>query len=426
MKAMSFALFLFTINLFAQVKFEKGYFIDNQNQKVECLIKNKDWIGTPTEIEYKLSDTSQSNTILLENINEFRIDETNHYYRRYKVLIDKNTDVPTDHFVEGAYFLRIILEGKVSLLEYPQDGLLFYEIEKGKAKQLKYKKYVDTDAKVREDNSFRKELFENLKCDNITFEKALNLKYEKRELIKFFETYNKCQNADYENLNKHKTTGKFNLKALAGINFNKNIVPNVNFVIGGGTDEKKFNPESSAQSSIALGLELEVLLPFNKNKWAIILSPTFSTYKSSSSKTYYNAMGAYYTITSPSSGGTPVTVYSTYDFRLDTEYSYSYIELPIGIRRYFYLNENSKWFVDGSYGMIFHAKKPVEKIDFEKIRTSNIEPDDIEIKTSSAVKLGLGYTFKDKYSVALNYYVSKTLSNSSGNSFSLLVSYNFL
>ena len=55
MKAMSFVLFLFTINLFAQVKFEKGYFIDSQNKKVECLIKNKDWIGSPSEIELSCS-----------------------------------------------------------------------------------------------------------------------------------------------------------------------------------------------------------------------------------------------------------------------------------------------------------------------------------------------------------------------------------
>ena len=43
-------------NCCAQISFEKGYYIDNSNQKVDCLIKNVDWKNNPTSFEYKLSD----------------------------------------------------------------------------------------------------------------------------------------------------------------------------------------------------------------------------------------------------------------------------------------------------------------------------------------------------------------------------------
>ena len=32
-----------SINCYSQIKFEKGFYIDNDGQKTECLIKNIDW-----------------------------------------------------------------------------------------------------------------------------------------------------------------------------------------------------------------------------------------------------------------------------------------------------------------------------------------------------------------------------------------------
>jgi hypothetical protein len=34
---------VFTANAYTQIVFEKGYYINNANEKVECLIKNIDW-----------------------------------------------------------------------------------------------------------------------------------------------------------------------------------------------------------------------------------------------------------------------------------------------------------------------------------------------------------------------------------------------
>ena len=44
--------FLLSITIQAQIRFEQGYLIDNNNQKQVVLIKNVDWLNNPKSIEY--------------------------------------------------------------------------------------------------------------------------------------------------------------------------------------------------------------------------------------------------------------------------------------------------------------------------------------------------------------------------------------
>ena len=61
MKQQLFILLLtvLAVNSNAQVNFDKGYFIDNNGQKTECLIKNADRGNNPSSFEYKLSESSE-------------------------------------------------------------------------------------------------------------------------------------------------------------------------------------------------------------------------------------------------------------------------------------------------------------------------------------------------------------------------------
>lgn len=38
----------------AQIIFEKGYYITNDDQKIDCFIKNNDWKYNPSEFDYQL------------------------------------------------------------------------------------------------------------------------------------------------------------------------------------------------------------------------------------------------------------------------------------------------------------------------------------------------------------------------------------
>ena len=70
-KKFTLIILLVGLNTIAQAKFEKGYFIKNNGDKVECLIKNKGWVNTPQIFEYRISNSSLTQTGLIKNIKEF-------------------------------------------------------------------------------------------------------------------------------------------------------------------------------------------------------------------------------------------------------------------------------------------------------------------------------------------------------------------
>ncbi len=88
------SLLLFTIlsfNIYSQVLFEKGYYINNVGQKIDCLIKNFDWKNNPTDIEYKLIENSDSKYENIKSIKEFGINNNVKYFRRI-LKIDKSIE----------------------------------------------------------------------------------------------------------------------------------------------------------------------------------------------------------------------------------------------------------------------------------------------------------------------------------------------
>ena len=161
-----------------------------------------------------------------------------------------------------------------------------------------------------------------------------------------------------------------------------------------------------SQVVLSPGFELELLLPFNKNKWALFIAPNYQYFKNSTR---------------------PVSLFSEDLGELSLQYSY--IEIPVGIRYYMYLNSNSKLYAQLAYGAISHLSnkndEPFEKNDqiqgevfFEEKGRDN-----------SIFTIGFGYKFKDKYGLTLNYYATKKISNNSSfassmdGSISLLATY---
>ncbi len=46
----------FMASISAQTKFEKGFYLDNNGQKTEGLIKNIDWLNDPKKIDFKANE----------------------------------------------------------------------------------------------------------------------------------------------------------------------------------------------------------------------------------------------------------------------------------------------------------------------------------------------------------------------------------
>ncbi|HCX21685.1 MAG TPA: hypothetical protein DHN29_07210, partial [Cytophagales bacterium] len=59
--------------LLAQTNFDKGYYITESNERVECLIKNLDWLFNPSEILAKPDELSEPILFTVNGIKEFVI-----------------------------------------------------------------------------------------------------------------------------------------------------------------------------------------------------------------------------------------------------------------------------------------------------------------------------------------------------------------
>ena len=134
MKAIKIYFFLFlnlylSTEIFAQNNFQKGYYINNNGNVIECLILNEDWKSSPSIFKYKISEGQDVNTASIENVSVFEINGALKY-ERHEVLIARNLKdlTPTQNnseldFKKETLFLKVLVEGDVNLYQY-EDGSL--------------------------------------------------------------------------------------------------------------------------------------------------------------------------------------------------------------------------------------------------------------------------------------------------------------
>lgn len=383
-------IFFLSLNAFAQVKFEKGYFIDEFNNKVDCLIKNHDWISAPNEIEYQLSNDNKIEVMSFEKMSSFQIYNTSHYYIKSLVAIDKNSTSEGFNPKIQNIILKVLIDGEASLYSY--SDFYFYKSNGGNIKQLLYKKFVTADYKLQEDNAYQRELYTYLNCgQNIT--EIRKLKYKKKNFIGFFKNYNECKSLPYSVFSDKETKFAYNFNAIGGITFSKGTFEVTRRIsIPSTVDLLKIVQDAESDNistSFMIGMEAEILLPYKKNKLALFMAPNFQKQKFEMSSVYKNGF-----------------------IKLYAETNYFYFSLPVGLRYYFDLKNSSKIFIDASANAMF-------MIDVEEITSStgNSQPtvisqgDLVYDKISTGICLGLGYKFNDKYSISGIFYPYKSLSN---------------
>lgn len=375
---------LFTIlcaESYSQIIFENGYFIDESNNKIECLIKNVDWKNNPTEFEYKFSQNDTVHKATFKTVKEFGIYNVSKYIRaktnidKSSEQIDKMSSERNPNFQEELLFLKVLIEGKASLFLYIDGNLtrFFYKLNDSEIQQLVYKRYLIDDT-ILENNSFKQELFLKLKCEEIVLNDIKNLRYSNRDLEKLFIKYNKCTGSDYINYKTKQNKDLFNLTFRPSLNYSSLEIQNS--VLG-------FNDiDFRNKLGIRFGIEAEFILPFNKNKWGIIVEPTYQYFKSEQSKETGNV-----------SGGILVS-------RID----YKSIELPVGIRYYFCLNDKSKLFTNISYVFDFSNNSSIKFL-----RNDDSMLDELEIKSRRNLALGIGYKYKNRYSMEIRYNTNREI-----------------
>lgn len=382
-KLLLFFALILTINCYSQISFEKGYFIDNSGQKTECYIKNNDWGSNPTDFKYKLSENGEIKTNDIESVKEFGIYNIIKYIKaivQIDISSENINELSTDknpEFNKVQLFLKVLVEGKANLYEGGSYKKFFYNIDNSNIEQLIFKSYKKED-QIDVNNQFRIQLWNNLKCSNISMDEISKLNYQKNSLIKLFSEYNKCNNTDFiDYAEKQQSKRKV---------FNFNIRPRINnssLTIQSETINYE-NTDFGKKMNFGLGIETELILPFNKSKWALIIEPTYQNFKVTKTKGYNSAIGG----------------------EIIAAVKYSSIEIPVGLRYYFFLNQNSKIFINACFVYDLNLNSGVE---FSMDGRSGIYSRDFN--NSSNFAFGIGYKLFDKYSIEVKFNTTRNVLN---------------
>lgn len=396
-KLLPLLLMLVAASTYAQIKFEPGYFVSNNNARTECLIKNAATYNNPVSFEYKLNEEGEVLTGKLNDVKEFAVGEGYHY-KRFEVNIDQSSNVPgkfstsrDPEWKKETVYLKLMVESDVNLYQYENANQTRYFISSGNhetAEQLVFKEYVtrDTGSSVFANNLYRRQLFIALKSPHLQQADFEKLKYNKDSLMKIFLKYSNQDGKTFSNLEEKQNKSKINFKVHLGIDQASIDIQSLNYT---------FNDFSSSASTLRFGVELETILPFGQNKWSLFIAPNYQ---------YFETQG-------------PVDVRHS-AIHLSGEVDYGFLQVPFGIRHYFFLN-NSKIFLNAG-----------ANVNLPLSATIRIGGEKNDIEKSTGLFAGLGFNYRT-YSLELRYHGKQNLFKTSTweaqySTFGIIASYNFL
>jgi hypothetical protein len=311
--------------LSAQITFEKGYFIDTIGNRTECVIRFTEWKNNPTEFKYKLKEQGDEQVGSLQDSKEFGVYNLCRYIRKSVKIDGSSTSMASlslmkaPEWYEKTIFLQVLLDGKASLYfyEHRDSQRFFYSVDGSDIKQLVCKQYQATGPNGTSaywNNEFRLQLWMEMKCPDEEMEKMEALGYNQKELLSYFKTYNACMGSSLVTYNPKKKFSQIHFSITPGINYSS-----MSFIHYSMFDIYSLDFGSGIFPRI--GVESEFVLPFNRNKWCLIVEPNYQYFKGKSTNTLYKKY----------------------------EINYRSIEIPVGLRYYVFLNKDLKIFLNGFY-----------------------------------------------------------------------------
>lgn len=387
MKKLLLTLLLITSShCFSQINFEKGYFITNSDERVECLIKNLDWKNTPDSFKYKMNENTEIITVSLNNVKEFQIENQSKYIRK-KLKVDLSSNNINDInlgynknavFKEETIFLKLIVDGNIQLFSYSDNATIkyFYGQNYENIEQLIYKVYLSSSNQnaVSENRLYISQLENLFDCASFNEKQIKRTEYSDNSLSSLFIKYNSCIDPQFSNQNTNKKIKRdfFNLSFRPRINSSALELKN---------SSGNYKIDMDNEVTFGAGLEAEFILPYNKNKWTLIIEPTYQYYKSQKSSPHSNIVGGI----------------------LTADANYKSLQLPIGVRHYFFVTDKSKIFVNASYVLAFDMSSSIIIT-----RNDNSVFDKYTDSKGSNLTFGAGYKY-DKFSIEFKFFASKDI-----------------
>ena len=380
----------------AQITFEKGYFVNNNGQRTECFIQNSDWENNPTSFGYKLNEAdSDKKTENIMGVSEFGINNET-LYKRFTVQIERSQTVTANlqnnknpDWKTETLFLLAIVTGEANLYSYTEGNVnkYFFNVRQQPIEQLVMIKYDNGDG-IGQNNQFKQQLFNNVKCEKTPEGSFRNMEYNKKSLARHFELFNTCSgsplkdNVNYLSLEKKREV--FALRFTPGIYFSSMSITDPYAYYNASVDLN--------QTIFRIAIEAEFFLPINKNSWSFFVNPGYQ--KFSPSKDYISHVN------------NPGFANDGDEIHFSAEADYAAVEIPVGLRHYFYLNTHSKIFIDAAYVINFSMSDPYITIDDnDGLVNAGIA---LPISNKNNFTFGIGYGYK-KWSAQIKYYTPKDL-----------------
>jgi len=357
--------------LSGQADYVPGYYINASDQKVSGYILNRDWKNNPTEFKFKRNLNEEPIAIQLAEAKTFGIGETVRY-DRFTVDIDQSRDRTNKlskqrqpEFQQRLVFLKLLVDGpaKLYLFENADSKRYYFQLNQAKPEALIYKRYFTKSGKIGTNNRYKQQLKNNLICEDLTDKVVSKVDYKGSSLVKLFVRYNQCVGDPEQDYRLEQPKKLTNLHLRVGPSLSSLSTTSSSFFS---------TPEADFGYGVGLraGLEIEFLLPFNFNRWSVIIEPSYRSFSG----------------TTESSRTTEIS----YDLQT--------VEIPAGIRYHFPFNERNKIFLNTSLVLNFPL---VNSYAFE----GGLDFSSGSIRSSLA--FGGGFLLHNRYQIEARYILPR-------------------
>jgi hypothetical protein len=263
-------LLFFGFSGFSQNRFENGYYLDKDRNKIPVEIEQKSWT-TWSNSSLKIKENGEIRNIPMEDLQGFGIDGKIKFIRE-EVEIERSSDFlkdmdrdPKPVFQKEEVLLKVIVEGDYSLYLFldGQAKKFFYRINDGEITQLVRKQYIEghpPEEIIMVNSLYKKQLEDIAVCST----EGENIRYELYELKRFFINQNECNNSAVDYALKREWRSKLGMNAGAGLVYNSAQVT------------RSFSSFDLQGISPAIMLELEYKIPTIHHEFNINLTGYFN------------------------------------------------------------------------------------------------------------------------------------------------------
>lgn len=302
---------LISLNLFGQISYEKGYFIDLKGNKTECFILNKGWLNNPEFINYKISQDSQVLKISTTELDLLHLSDFT--FERHLVDYDTSSNTLSElstkrsfYYTEKSLFLKLLVDGKAKLYLYKKknvaDKFFYFSPTDNKVRPLSHKRYLTSNNSIGANEQYKQTLFNLLQSEKLKKSAFTSLSYSQKSLVRVFQKYNNEEGG--LSPTKRQNKSKIRYKVNGGVSIS---LISVAFSSNDESDDFEKVP------NFTMDFEVENILDFGKNKWSL-----------------FGGIG-----------------YEKFTFRNEqSDFWLSILKGTFGARHYIFLNDKSKLFLN--------------------------------------------------------------------------------